>query len=180
MSFVEISGKSFGRKEHAWPSSSEGASWEKRKHIYIYINCFSLKALNCCFHDYLTLMLFAEISGDPRCWSQEVVKWERRKLACIAFNLAICMCYCSEDTVHMLLARPFNPNFSLHTDEIVSIGCLILIPDAPNSFLSILVISVWDLFHYLLLIPSDIMNNLKLYIYGSFSDFSTLSDPRAW
>jgi len=92
---MEILGKSFGRKEHAWPSSSEGASWENCNHLSIHM-FFKVSALPSMLRWLLILLLLAEISGDSGYWSQEVVKWKRRKSACIAFNLAICRCSYAE------------------------------------------------------------------------------------
>jgi len=69
MIFLEISGKSFGRKEHAWPSSSEGASWEKCNpyNFSLCINCVygSLITQVCCCLQRLSETLDAEV----RRWS---------------------------------------------------------------------------------------------------------------
>lgn len=72
---------------------------------------FELSNLLCISHAYLTynsnLIFLAEISRNSGCWCQEVVQRERRKLACIAFNFAICMVHSPRIILRMKLSSGF-------------------------------------------------------------------------
>lgn len=84
-----ILGQGPSRKKYAWFSSSERASREKCMYPYLWITPYIMNDL----HFILSYLrhFCAEIGWNSGCWSEKMVKRERRQSTCIAFNVAICM-----------------------------------------------------------------------------------------